>query len=278
MTAELERRALRAAGAVADAQRIPCDDPVLVASGSNVLVHLRPSPVVARVMTGTVALHADPRGWLARELAVLRFLAPSGLAVAPCADAAPGPHEQDGLWMTLVGWVPDTGPAVRPTGGRQVGRALRDLHDALEPFPGDLDTADDLRGRIERLLHVLEPADVGGATALTALGSRLDELRGDVFASTLPARALHGDVSLSNLLRTPTGLVWNDFEDTFRGPAHWDVAGLVLSLRGRGAGPEVVRDALDGYGWEDDAALAPFFAAHDVYDEVWRAYDRRRRR
>ena len=49
---------------------LPCGDAEVVYSGSNVLIHLLPSPVVARVMCGTVALHDDPRLWLRREVAV----------------------------------------------------------------------------------------------------------------------------------------------------------------------------------------------------------------
>jgi hypothetical protein len=35
---------------------------------------------------------------------------------------------------------------------------------------------------------------------------------------------------------------------------------------------------LDAYGWDDEQELSPFFAAHGVYDEIWRMYDRQRRR
>jgi hypothetical protein len=56
-----EQRALAAASTVASAQGLKLDAAVVIYSGSNVLVHLRPAPVVARVMTGTVALHDDPR-------------------------------------------------------------------------------------------------------------------------------------------------------------------------------------------------------------------------
>jgi hypothetical protein len=76
--------------------------PVVIHSGSNVLVHLRPAPVVARVMTGTVALHDDRSRWLEREVSVLEFLAPFDLAVAPSRLIAPGPHHHDGLWMTFT--------------------------------------------------------------------------------------------------------------------------------------------------------------------------------
>jgi Ser/Thr protein kinase RdoA (MazF antagonist) len=94
----------------------------------------------------------------------------------------------------------------------------------------------------------------------------------------MPTQALHGDVSLRNLLCTPRGFVWNDFEDTFRGPVHWDVASFLSSLRRHGASELAVRDMLDGYGWGDQEELAPFLAARDVYDEIWRMYDRQRRR
>jgi thiamine kinase-like enzyme len=98
-----------------------------------------------------------------------------------------------------------------------------------------------------------------------------------VFAASLPVQALHGDASLSNLLRTPQRLVWNDFEDTFRGPVHWDLAGYMMSLRSRGADAEFVAGALSAYGWADEQELAPFTEAHDLYGEIWRLYDAQRR-
>lgn len=277
MVDELERRALAAAAEVASAHGLTSDAAVL-ASGSNVLVHLRPAPVVARVMTGTVALHDDPARWLAREVAVLEFLAPSGLAVAPSPSIAPGPHRHDGLWMTFVAWIPDAAPTTGLGDPQRLGRALRELHEALRPFDGELAGLGDLGEDIARLHRQLRPGAAAGAATIEALGVRLDDLRESVFASTLPSQALHGDASLGNLLRTPPGLVWNDFEDCFRGPVHWDVAGYAISLRNRGASASAVREMLDGYGWGDEAELAPFLAAHGVYDEIWRIYDRQRRR
>jgi hypothetical protein len=79
------------------------------------------------------------------------------------------------------------------------------------------------------------------------------------------------------LLRTPSRVVWNDFEDTFRGPVHWDLASYVSSLRIHRASERAVREMLDAYGWDDEQELAPFLAAQDVYDEIWRRYDRQRR-
>src|SRR3954466_3533797 len=91
-----------AAQAVARERGVACEDAVLLAAGSNVLVHLKPAPVVARAMTGTALLHDDVEQWLAREVAVAAFLAGRGdLAVAPSDVLSPGPHERDGLWMTM---------------------------------------------------------------------------------------------------------------------------------------------------------------------------------
>ena len=82
MVGDLGQRAVAAAAAVAAAYGLAQDEAAVIHSGSNVQVHLRPSPVIARVMTGTVALHDDPSRWLEREISVLEFLAPSDLAVA----------------------------------------------------------------------------------------------------------------------------------------------------------------------------------------------------
>jgi hypothetical protein len=284
MLSGLEQRALAAAGRVASAGGLKLDEAVVIHSGSNVLVHLAPAPVVARVMTGTVALHDDPRTWLEREISVLEFLAPSGLVVSPSDLIAPGPHCHDGLWMTFTDWIPDVGPGpeVEPAlyldDAPGLGRTLRDLHDELALFEGELGGLDDLRQDIERLLDQLRPADAPERDVISSLRQQLDVLGAVVFRSSLPSQALHGDVSLRNLLRTPRRLVWNDFEDTFRGPVHWDVASYVGSLRRHGASDRSVREMLVAYGWDDERDLAPFLAAQDVYDGIWRMYDRQRRR
>jgi Phosphotransferase enzyme family len=276
MTISLETRALNAARAVAIAHGLACEQALVVHSGSNVHVHLRPEPVVARVMTGTYVLHDDPQSWLEREVSVLEFLAPSGLAVAPSPLITPGPHQHEGLWMTFSEWIPDVEQRHEPADPAGLGRALRTLHDELRTFDGELGNLKDLRDDIERLSGLLRPTAVVDVEAICSLRARLDAVGDLVFGSTLPAQALHGDASLSNLLRTPDRLVWNDFEDTLSGPVHWDVAGYLISLRRRGASPAFVRQVLGQYGWEDELELAPFTAAHEVYDEIWQLYDGQR--
>ena len=264
-------------------QGVATKQAMVIYSGSNVLVYLRPASVVVRVMSGTVALHDDPRRWLGREISVLEFLAPSGLAVSPSRVIPPGPYCHNGLWMTCTEWIAGVEPAPEGRSGivvddaRRLGVTLRLLHDELRPFDGELGGLNELKGDIERLHGRLRPKNADERDLIAALGDRLHPLRTTVFEADLPTQALHGDVSLRNLLRAGRRVVWNDFEDTFRGPVHWDVASAVGSLRGHGGDARAVRTMLDAYGWKDETALAPFLAAQDVYDEIWRLYDRQRK-
>jgi hypothetical protein len=245
---------------------LPCGDARVVLAGSNVLVHLLPSPVVARVMTGTVVLHDDPKLWLGREVAVTDFLGPTQLAVPPSSMMPPGPFRADGMWMTFASWVEIDGKT-EPDDPEQLGLVLRELHRELAGFTGELGTMLDLQADIDRLRLQLPP----GPRA-DAFGKRLAALTDTVFETALPTQALHGDASLGNLLRTPLGLLWNDFEDVLRGPLHWDIAGFVMALENGGADAAFVRKALDSYGWDHEQDLAPFTEAHQLYREIWELY------
>jgi hypothetical protein len=273
-----ETSSLAAAQAVAREHGVACDDAVRIAAGSsNVLVHLKPTPVVARVMTATALLHDDSAQWLTREVAVGAFLAGRSHFVVPPADVLPpGPHEHDGLWMTLWKFTPHHEPASPPE-PRELGRSLRALHAALAGYRGDLAPLSGVRDWLERLLAELRPSRVLTREDIHWLHLRLEALTPAVFESSLPAQALHGDASLSNLLRTDRGLVWNDLEDVCAGPVAWDVAGLVTSARARGHSAEFAEELLAAYGEPGVEDLKAFLEAHALYDVVWQAFEARRR-
>jgi hypothetical protein len=265
-------RALAAARAVALANSVPCEDAVVVAAGSNVLVHLRPTPVIARVMTGTAMLHDDLERWLAREVAVGAFLGERGLAVAP-SDVLPArPHECEGLWMTFWEFVEFDASRPLPRAD-ELGRSLRELHVALAEFPGELGRLSEVRDWLDWLLAELHPSSGLSPRERDLLRSRLQELTPTVFESPLPAQAIHGDASISNLLRTKNGLIWNDLEDACVGPVHWDVAGLAGDARARGESEAFVADFLRAYGGLDLEELNDFIAAHLLYTTVWQAFE-----
>lgn len=272
----LELRAVRAARAVAAAYDAPCEDAVVLPGASNVLVHLKPTPVVARVMTATAVLHDDVERWLAREVAVGAFLANRGLAVSPARLLPPGPHERDGLWMTFWDHVAHDRSGGAP-GARALGRSLRRLHAALAEFDGELEPLVGIRDWLGDLVDALQPAPGLSSRDIAVLRVRLDELGPLVFDSAHPAQALHGDTGLSNVLRTGHGLLWNDLEDVCAGPVAWDVAGLVASARASGQGDAFVDELLDAYGGPDLDELSDFLAAHDLYATIWQSYEAQRR-
>jgi len=273
-----EAAALAAAQAVAREHGVACDEAAGIAAGTNVLVHLRPEPVVARVMTGTALLHDDPEQWLAREVAVGAFLAERTDLVVPPSDVLPpGPHEQDGLWMTMWKFVAHDELAPVPD-ARELGRSLRGLHAELADFPGDLPPLSAVRDWLAHLLAELRPTPPLTQRDMDRLRFELAALTPAVFESSLPAQALHGDASMSNLLRTDGGLVWNDLEDVCVGPVAWDIAGLVASARAHGQSAKFTDEMLAAYGEPGVEDLEPFLDAHALYDIVWRAFEARRRR
>jgi hypothetical protein len=279
MTADetMQAAAFAAAQAVAREYGVACDDAVLIAAGSNALVHLKPAPVVARVMTGTAVLHDDVERWLAREVAVGSFLAERAAAVvAPSDLLAPGPHEQDGLWMTMWNFVSHDAHAPPPE-ARELGRSLRELHAALAGFPGDLAPLSAIHDWLEDLIGQLDPSPSLTRQDIDWLRFRLDALTPAVFESSLATQALHGDVSMGNLLRTASGLVWNDLEDVCHGPVAWDVCGLVMSARARGHSAGFTEELLAAYGDPGVDDLTAFLEAHTLYEVVWHAFEGRRR-
>lgn len=264
-------RALAAAGAVAHANSVACDDAVVVAAHSNVLVHLRPAPVIARVMSGTAELHDDVERWLAREVAVGAFLGERGVAVAPSDVLPPGPRQHDGLWMTFWEFVEhDTSPRTPPA--HELGCSLRELHAALAEFPGELGQLSNVRDWLDGLLARLRPAPRLTAQDIALLRSRLHGMTSTVFETSLPAQAIHADASVSNLFRTGKGLIWNDLEDVCLGPVHWDVAGLIAEARDSGESEAFVEDFLRAYGALELDDLSNFIDAHHLYVTIWQAF------
>lgn len=270
-------RALAAARAVAEANSVDCRDAGVIDAGSNVLVHLKPAPVIARVMTGTAVLHDDVETWLVREVAVGAFLGERGLAVSPSDVLAPGPHQYEGLWMTFWEFVEQdaSGPLPRAD---ELGVSLYELHAALAVFPGELGPLSDIRDWLDRLVVELRLSPAFTTQDRALLRSRLQELTPTVFESSLPAQAVHGDASVSNLFRVSDGLLWNDLEDVCVGPIQWDVAGLISEARARGRSEAFVADFLYAYGGLELEELNDFIAAHDLYASVWQAFDAQRQR
>ena len=144
------------------------------------------------------------------------------------------PYRHAGHVVTLWRYVepyddPDEAAAVR---------ALREIHDALESYEGLLpgfghpqDTA--------AMLDALPPS--GDVELLRGVIARRPEVAG---------QPLHGDAHLFNVLGTPRGPLWHDFETACHGPREYDLAALAENA------------ALDPYGPYD----------RDLVEAMWPQY------
>lgn len=204
---------------------VRCTDPVVLHDGSNVVVHLRPAPVVARVATVTARIRPGVEAWFRRDALLARHVTARGVpATRPFSE----PVVVDGVTVALWHHEPHDPAAVFTPA--EVATRLADLHAALADLDADLPRfgpCDDTSQTLPLLAGQVPDSVVA---LLREENERLREA-----LAALPARPLHGDAHPGNLLATPSGLVWNDFEDTFLGPLGWDLACLVLTGRLDGA-------------------------------------------
>ena len=263
---------LAAAVGVAREQRLPGDDPEVLSSRGNVIVHLRPAPVVARVATLTAWTRSDPLRWLAREVAVAGYAAgQGGPAVAPTALADPGPHRMDGLAVSLWTWVPPSPARPQPA---EVGEALARLHLAAAGFPGELPLLSPLRALITEGLAALEREQAAAPAVLAALRERHDAILAELDGVTGPVLVLHGDAHAGNLLpadgaRPGPGWLWIDLEETCRGPRAFDLA-VLADHQGADAGATLAAyAAVTGEPLPEPEVLALFTRARRLEGAVW---------
>ncbi len=206
--------AVAASVACARSVGLSVDHPEVIAEGYSVRVRLHPTPVVSRVVTLGTELRGHPRPWLEREVAVGRFLSRSPVDVVAPWDA-PGPYLVEGVDVSLWRWV-EHGPGT--VSGTDFGTMLGELHAALASYDADLpplvgpltDIATALARSDDRVLH-------RAAEQLVPL------------ALGWPRRPLHGDAHTGNVLMTPAGPRWTDFEDVCVGPVEWDLASMTVT-------------------------------------------------
>jgi aminoglycoside phosphotransferase (APT) family kinase protein len=211
-------------------------EPVVLRALRSTLVDLPPSDVLARVWRFDVR---DPVV-VERELAVTAHLAACGAAVAPPYDV-PGPFVV-GDWRVTLWRRLDHDPDVE-LDGHAAGRALREVHELLAD-----QSVDGLPhfARLDEVRRVLATLDAGPDVAadLVELVERAEDATSRL---DVPLQPVHGDAWLGNVLWTPAGPVWTDFELLCLGPRELDLACNETASRHRGRTP--ADDAFPvGYG------------------------------
>lgn len=222
------------------------DDPEVLKDSLNLLVWLRPSPVVARIQVRTGLVRSPDAA--ADSLTLARFLTDAGLPVSPPADDIDaGPHvgatgRSMTLWRRLE--IND-----EPPDPAAAGRSLRQLHEAMAAFDGPLRHV----GPIAEVGRLIDLLDAHGRDEARRLG----ELSSRIVLPELPVQALHGDAHLNNVVTASDGIRWMDWEESWRGPIAWDLACLDHRRRTFGDRSDEIGRAIRAYGQYDrDAADA----------------------
>jgi hypothetical protein len=262
---DLTGRGLAAVSAVAAQAGLRYAEPKVLRDRGNLLVHLSPAPVVARVATLTGTRRAGDR-WLRREVDVAGFLARAGApVVAPSVELDPGPHTHEGISLSFWNYVEEIEV---PLDAAEAGRRLRVCHEALAGYEGGLEPLGTL-AEAERWLEGLAAEGRVGADLAAQLRGDAADARRRIEALGLPMQAVHGDAHLDNAINTAEGPLWNDWEDTCLAPKALDLGCMEAAASVWGDDPEPVAAALAGYGEIDPEALAVFVAARRFQGTLW---------
>lgn len=256
------QEAIRTACEIVDNNTITFDKPIILSNQSNVLIHLYPSSVVARVATTTATFRKGDT-WLKREVAVSTYLAENGAPIIPpSTQIPPGTYEHNGLILSFWEFVEVLKEPVDPF---IAGRALRHCHEILSDFQGELSILDPFKEsqRILSELIMQKAFSNDDASMLVSICQTLNTKQ-----IQAPMQPLHGDANFFNVLNTTRGVLWADWEDTFIGPVAWDLACLVARARVFGTEIEQVNAALRGYGTNIDEELLDLFVEARTFQTV----------
>ncbi|SEH61330.1 Phosphotransferase enzyme family protein [Mycolicibacterium rutilum] len=229
-------RAVAAAVAAGTDLGLRVDDPRVLYDVFSVIVHLSPAPVVARVPTVLPpSYRIDPHAQTAQqraELAVTAWLADRGFpVVAPSPLLPREPVRRDGFSMTFWQFVDET-PAAEPDIIARMSRVAQ-LHAALREYRGELGFwvpfgtyIPDGLAQLRHSPELLPPADLERAQREWNVISPVLTSRA-TFEAAFPGagvQPIHGDAPYHNMIATPDGELWSDFELVTTGAVESDLA------------------------------------------------------
>lgn len=216
--------------------------PVVLNDAGNLSIHLAPYPIVARIATVLSKEDSDlAYEVLVRELRVARHLQSKDVPVlTPVELADAGPHDVGGIWMTL--WRYASPVQIERPSPSEAFELVNVLSIAMKEYPDELPVLGIWERTCQSAARLVKNPDQRVQTLLNIF-PRVDEQIRLESGLLIPC---HGDAHIGNLLPSPDGWIWTDFEDVSLMPAYWDLASYVcIPALFRGTQAPTLRYVLD---------------------------------
>lgn len=240
---ERRERAIEAATAIALTYHIKSDAPVLLKDSNNTVIHLAPSPVVAKVATST--LRKQNASNLEHELNVALHLADVGAPIVPpSAEIPPAIYRHKDLEVTF--WQQCAGEIREEIDRSELVAALKRFHAAFAGYPGALKSfTEDYQDcysllNSDRLSQKLAPPD------RQFLRQVYEHLSASLHAFDCECVPVHGEIHGGNVIWTDKEPLLIDFESCCRGPRELDF--LFFSDRNLSVCPDLDKQLMEILG------------------------------
>lgn len=200
--------------------------PIELSNGGNLIIHLAPHPIVARIAT-VISKEDTENAYkiLDRELRVARHLQSKKVSVLLPTDLTnAGPYDVGGTWMTFWKYVPPI--QLESPSPIEAIELINGLSRAMKDFVDELPMLGVWERTFQSAIRLSKHSDQR-IQALLNVFLRVDEQIRLESSLLIPC---HGDAHRGNLLPSPEGWVWSDFEDVSLMPAYWDLASFVGNL------------------------------------------------
>lgn len=200
-------------------------EPRILSESSNLIVHLFPYDIVAKVAVYDSKTEAI-KDCINKEITIANYLKSNGVpAIRPVENMNPGPYECLNHWFSLWQFVEkiERGKMTSET----IISSTKELITVMSEYTGSLPTlgvwhkVQNSALNLSKIDHLdfkrlLEQYDIANQYIMTIKEKDL-----------VPS---HGDSHVKNLFPTLENWIWMDFEDVSLMPKYWDLASVLANI------------------------------------------------